>query len=85
MASALEAELVTVNTSEGAAYGAALLAGVGAGAWTDVAAACRACVKITGSTQPEPSQVDAYRQAYPLFQELYPALKTSFARFSRIG
>ena len=28
-----EAELVTVNTTEGAAYGAALLAGVGAGAW----------------------------------------------------
>ena len=27
----LEAELVTVDTTEGAAYGAALLAGVGAG------------------------------------------------------
>ncbi|HLF75130.1 MAG TPA: xylulokinase, partial [Anaerolineales bacterium] len=33
MASVLDAELVTVNTTEGAAYGAALLAGVGAGAW----------------------------------------------------
>jgi xylulokinase len=85
MASALEAELVTVNTSEGAAYGAALLAGVGAGAWTDVASACKACVKITGSTQPEASQVDVYRKAYPLFQELYPALKPIFARFSGIG
>lgn len=85
LASVLEAELVTVNTSEGAAYGAALLAGVGAGAWTDVASACKACVKITGSTQPDASQVTAYREAYPLFQELYPALKPSFARFSGIG
>ena len=77
LASALEAELVTVNTTEGAAYGAAILAGVGAGMWADVASACRACVKITGSTQPEPSQVEAYRKAYPLYQELYPALKSS--------
>jgi xylulokinase len=80
MGSVLEAELVTVNTTEGAAYGAAILAGVGAGAWADVASACKACIKITGSTQPEPSQVDAYRKAYPLYQELYPALKASFRR-----
>jgi xylulokinase len=82
LASALEAELVTVNTSEGAAYGAALLAGVGAGAWADIASACKACVKVTGSTQPELAHVDAYRKAYSLFQELYPALKSSFPRFS---
>jgi xylulokinase len=80
MASVLEAELVTVNTSEGAAYGAALLAGAGSGAWRDVPSACQAAIQITGSTQPEPAQVQAYRQAYPLYQELYPALKSSFAR-----
>ena len=56
MASVLEAELVTVNTTEGAAYGAALLAGVGAGRWSDVQSACRTCIKITGSTQPDTSQ-----------------------------
>ena len=85
LASVLEAELVTVNTTEGAAYGAALLAGVGAGAWTDVPSACKTCVKITGSTQPEPSQVDVYRQAYPLFQELYPALKSSFSKMGGVA
>jgi xylulokinase len=78
LASVLEAELVTVNTTEGAAYGAALLAGVGASAWTDVPAACAAAVKITDSTRPDPTQVEAYRKAYPLYQELYPALKPSF-------
>jgi xylulokinase len=78
LASVLEAELVTVNTTEGAAYGAALLAGVGAGAWSDVPAACQAAIHITGSTRPDPAQVEAYRQAYPLYRELYPALKPSF-------
>lgn len=80
LASVLEAELVTVNTTEGAAYGAALLAGVGAGVWADVPSACKACIQITGVTRPEPTQAAAYRQAYPLFQSLYPALKTTFAR-----
>lgn len=78
LASALGAELVTVNTTEGAAYGAALLAGVGAGAWPDVASACRAAVKVTGSTLPDSAQVDAYAKAYPLYRALYPALKPSF-------
>ncbi len=82
LASVLDAELVTVNTTEGAAYGAALLAGVGAGAWTDVLSASDACIKITGSTQPEPSQAAAYGKAYSLYQELYPALRSSFHKMS---
>jgi xylulokinase len=80
LASVLEAELVTVNTTEGAAYGAALLGGVGAQAWPDVLAACQDCVKVTGTTRPDASQVDAYRKAYPLYRALYPALKSSFGR-----
>jgi xylulokinase len=85
LASVLEAELVTVNTTEGAAYGAALLAGVGSGAWSDVSSACKACIKITGSTQPESTQVEAYHKAYLLYQDLYPALKSSFSRLGNIG
>ena len=80
LASVLDAELVTVNTTEGAAYGAALLAGVGAGAWSDVPSACKASVKITGSTLPDPAQVDVYERSYALFRELYPQLKSSFAK-----
>jgi xylulokinase len=79
-ASVLNSELVTVNTTEGGAYGAALLAGVGAGAWPDVPSACKACIKITGSTQPDSSQVETYQKAYPIYQELYPILKQSFSK-----
>ncbi|MGZ9224809.1 MAG: xylulokinase [Anaerolineales bacterium] len=80
LASVLVAELVTVNTTEGGAYGAALLAGVGARVWSDVVSACKACVKITGSTLPDLAQVDAYRKSYAVFRELYPVLKSSFAK-----
>ena len=79
LASVLEAELVTVNTTEGAGYGAALLAGVGEGAWADVASACRACIAITQRTPPDESQAEAYRKAYPIYRSLYPVLKSSFA------
>ena len=78
MASVLEAELVTVNTTEGGAYGAALLAGVGAGAWDDVASACKESIRITGSTSPVEKEAEAYRKSYAIYRELYPALKQSF-------
>ncbi len=43
LASVLEAELVTINTADGAAYGAALLAAVGAGTWPDVNVRLQCC------------------------------------------
>ena len=82
LASVLEAELVTVNTTEGAAFGAALLAGVGAGHWNSVPEACKRTVKVTGATQPNPAQMDAYRQGYSLYRDLYPALKSSFEKMA---
>ncbi len=78
LASVLEAELVSVNTTEGAAYGAALLAGVGAGAWPDAAAACQTVIKVTGSTLPNPDLRGVYLEGYQIYQELYPALRHSF-------
>ena len=82
LASVLESELVTVNTTEGAAFGAALLAGVGCGAWPDVHSACHQTIKITGQTYPDQSQVETYRKSYSLYRDLYPALKSSFDRMS---
>jgi len=84
LASVLEAELVTVNTSEGAAFGAALLAGVGSGAWVDVPAACRETIRITGQTLPVEEDAEVYRKVHPLYRELYPALKSSFAKLSNL-
>jgi xylulokinase len=80
LASVLNYELVTVNTSEGAAFGAALLAGVGAGAWPDVFSACHQTIRVTGRTLPNPQDVEIYKYSYSLYRDLYPALRTSFSR-----
>jgi xylulokinase len=77
MADVLGVELVTVNTTEGAAYGAALLAAVGAGLYGTVEEACSATIQVTGRTVPGPS-VASYAQVYPLYQALYPALRDEF-------
>jgi xylulokinase len=78
LADVLDAELVTVNTTEGGAFGAALLAGVGAGAWPTVEEACGATIKITGSTTPNAEAAGTYAEAYELYQGLYPALAPTF-------
>jgi len=75
LADVFNAELVTVNTTEGAAYGSALLAGVGTGVWKDVDTACEATVKQTGSTTPNAADVARYEAGYALYRNLYPALK----------
>ncbi len=75
LADVFNSELVTINTTEGAAYGAALLAGVGAGYWADVDQACQAGIRITGTTQPATETVSTYETAYGLYRQLYPALK----------
>ena len=82
LASVLEAELVTVNTTEGAAYGAALLAGVGVGAWMDVSSACKEIIKITGTTQPNQQDASPYHSAYSIYQNLYPVLKPTFDKMA---
>jgi xylulokinase len=75
LADVMNCELVTVNMTEGASYGAALLAGVGAGIWQSVPDACQATVKINKSTYPQKEMVDIYEEQYLVYHSLYPALK----------
>ena len=81
-ASVLGVELVTVNSTEGAAYGAALLAAVGQGVFASVPAACSATISVTARTPPEPSWSAAYDDQYAVYRGLYPALKPTFERLS---
>lgn len=78
VASVLNVEIATVNSTEGAAFGAALLAGVGEGLWPNVDAACEAAIAITGNEMPEGAWVGAYEAAYARYRGLYPALKPAF-------
>lgn len=77
MADVLNVELVTVNTTEGAAYGAALLAGVGAAVFPDTDTACATAIQITGSTLPT-EQAALYPPFYARYRALYPALAGEF-------
>jgi len=78
VASALGLPMVTVNSTEGGAYGAALLGAVGAGAWESVEAACDATIAVTGRDEPVAEWTAAYEALYPRYRELYPALKPTF-------
>jgi xylulokinase len=68
-----------VQAEEGAAYGAALLAGVGAGVWPSVDAACDAVVHVAGRTAPDPQAVIVMRESYARYRRIYPALQSVFA------
>jgi xylulokinase len=76
--------LVTVNSTEGAAYGAALLAGVSAGWWPDVPAACSETIRTTSRTRPDPGRASSYNAYYDVYKGLYSALRESFSAFGRI-
>lgn len=84
LADVLGSELVTVNTTEGAAYGAALLAGVGAGIWPDVDAACESTIRITGNTSPSAEGCAKYNALYTAYRTLYPALRPTFDELANI-
>ena len=77
---AYEVEILTAE--EGAAYGGALLAGVGAKWWNSVEEACDAVVKVQMRVKPNASAADAMRKQYENYRLLYPALKPLFARMS---
>jgi xylulokinase len=76
VASTLEVPLERVAVDEGAAYGAALLGGVAAGAWSGVDEAVAACVRPLARVEPNPGWVGVYRERRELFRALYPALRS---------
>ena len=70
--------VVTINATEGPAFGVALLAGVGAGVWKNVEEACKATIKVISTTRVNKKRAALYERHYHLFRSLYPALKGSF-------
>ncbi len=75
-------KVAVINAQEGPAYGVALLAMVGAGAYRSVPEACAAAIKTTEELAPDADRRRAYDRLYAQYQRLYPALS---AEFKRIG
>jgi xylulokinase len=70
-----------METQEGSAYGAALLAMVGTGEYASVPEACDAVLRETDSLNPRPIESELYENSNRRYQSLYPALKPFFASF----
>jgi len=66
----------TVAAEEGAAYGAAILAGVGAKAWPSVDAACDAVVRVAGRMNPNAQDSLVMEKAYAVYRRIYPVMKS---------
>ncbi|MFQ3565792.1 MAG: xylulokinase [Aggregatilineales bacterium] len=79
LADILNAPLMTTSTTEGAAYGAALLAAVGAGVYSTVAEACAATIRTGEPVEPS-ADAAAYAQPYAAYRDLYPALRSTFMK-----
>jgi xylulokinase len=80
VASVLGVPLELTAAEEGAAYGAALLGGVAAGAFADVHEAVEACVRPRERLEPDGRWQRAYEAGYARFRDLYPALRPLEAR-----
>jgi xylulokinase len=74
VASVLDLPLERMESEAGAAFGAALLAGVQEGVFADAGEAVSRCVHVEGRVDPEPAWVQAYAKGYERFGELYPRL-----------
>ncbi len=68
-------ELVTLRTSEGSAFGAALLAGVGAKVYDSVEETARQAIQVKERLSPRPEDVQIYEQFYQVYRNLYDAVK----------
>jgi len=70
-----EQTVETIEAEEGAAYGAALLAGVGGGVWSSVDEACERTVRVRERIEPDAASSLMMNDCYKAFQSLYPALR----------
>lgn len=78
IANVLNVTVYTLENEEGPAFGAAILAAVGCGAFTSVQEATDAFVKTKDKVEPDENIVKKYEQKYMQYEKLYPAIKDLF-------
>ena len=85
LADILHKKVVTLETQEGSAYGAALLALAGTGEYRSVPEVCRATIREVESIAPRPVEAALYAKAYQVYRAAYPALKPLSARIAELS
>jgi xylulokinase len=84
LASILNKRVVTLETQEGSAYGAALLALEGSGEYASTAEVCRAAIRETDSVSPLAPDAALYAKGHKVYQSLYPALKPVYREIAEM-
>ena len=69
--------VIPVEQEEGPAFGAALLAAVGAGAFPDVPSATKATLRRKPAQQPSSEAHAAYEAPYRMYRKLYGGIKAA--------
>jgi len=77
-ADVLEKPVMTLETEEPSLLGAAVLAGMARGIYKDLASASKQMVKVKERIDPDPKNIDAYRQSYGLYVNIYERLADLF-------
>jgi len=78
-------ELVTLRESEGSAFGAALLAGVGSKTYASVEESARKAIEIREHIEPRESNLAIYEQLYRVYRDVYPAVRGLAHRLADAG
>lgn len=84
MADVFDTPVATTNSTEGPAFGAAILGGVAAGAFASVEEAADALVHVTARVAPDPVAASRYREIHGVYRELYGDLKDRFRALARL-
>ena len=72
-------KVCTINAEQGPAYGVALLAAAGTGAYKNVVQACQKTITLATETTPDRKAKAVYNRFYPLYGNMYRSLKNDFA------
>ena len=70
--------------SEGGAYGAVLIAGVGAGLWKNLSEAVQV-LQVETEVQPNPENREGYRKSYEIYKKIYPTMKALYDLSAELG
>ncbi len=81
----LDQPVTTLETQEGSAFGAALLASIGTGEYGSAREICQAAVHEVSEKQPNAKNVDFYKQHYQVYRSLYPALKSVYKQIATLS
>lgn len=78
IANIMNVKVDKINSAEGPAFGAAILAAVGCGKYSSVEEATNKLIKVISTTEQDPELVAKYDRKYEIFRQLYPTLKDMY-------